>query len=180
MEYSYCNKMFTPGQKNRMRAALLSSVGGRNNVWTSSNHTATGLNTTPSLCAVNIRVERDIVCGGDDVQFFDESYNNITSWNWTFPNGIISIMAGTFIDSVRYTYHCFHVHMSPFSCTHVTVFNFMYNSAHPSMDRVTFPLQSAVLQLATEVDQSCPPVPPHSTLPATTSPDTALFTVTTT
>ena len=87
MEYSYCNKMFTPGQKNRMRAALLSSVGGRNNVWTSSNHTATGLNTTPSLCAVNIRVERDIVCGGDDVQFFDESYNNITSWNWTFPNG---------------------------------------------------------------------------------------------
>tara|TARA_Y200000002_G_scaffold376977_1_gene381765 strand:- start:1153 stop:3309 length:2157 start_codon:yes stop_codon:yes gene_type:complete len=87
MEYSYCNKMFTTGQKNRMRSALLSSVGGRNNIWTSSNLTATGLNTTPSLCAVAIRVERDIVCGGDDVQFFDESYNNITSWNWTFPNG---------------------------------------------------------------------------------------------
>ena len=87
MEYSYCNKMFTTGQKNRMRSALLSSVGGRNNIWTFSNLTATGLNTTPSLCAVAIRVERDIVCGGDDVQFFDESYNNITSWNWTFPNG---------------------------------------------------------------------------------------------
>ena len=87
MEYSYCNKMFTTGQKNRMRSALMSSVGGRNNIWTSSNLTATGLNTTPSLCAVAIRVERDIVCGGDDVQFFDESYNNITSWNWTFPNG---------------------------------------------------------------------------------------------
>ena len=87
MEYSYCNKMFTTGQKNRMRSALLSSIGGRNNIWTSSNLTATGLNTTPSLCAVAIRVERDIVCGGDDVQFFDESYNNITSWNWTFPNG---------------------------------------------------------------------------------------------
>ena len=87
MEYSYCNKMFTTGQKNRMRSALMSSVGGRNNIWTSSNLTATGLNTTPSLCAVAIRVERDIVCGGDNVQFFDESYNNITSWNWTFPNG---------------------------------------------------------------------------------------------
>ena len=87
MEYSYCNKMFTTGQKNRMRSALMSSVGGRNNIWTSSNLTATGLNTTPSLCAVAIRVERDIVCGGDDVQFFDESYNNITSWNWIFPNG---------------------------------------------------------------------------------------------
>ncbi len=28
-----------------------------------------------------------MVCGGDNIQFFDESYNNITSWNWTFPNG---------------------------------------------------------------------------------------------
>ena len=33
------------------------------------------------------RVERDLVCEGDNIQFFDESYNNITSWNWTFPNG---------------------------------------------------------------------------------------------
>ena len=41
MEYSYCNKMFTNGQKNRMRAALQSSVGGRNNVGL-QNHTATG------------------------------------------------------------------------------------------------------------------------------------------
>ncbi|MFL2565176.1 MAG: M43 family zinc metalloprotease [Parvicellaceae bacterium] len=87
MEYSYCNKMFTNGQKNRMRAALQSSIGGRSNVVSTSNQTATGLNTTPSLCAVDIRVERDIVCGGDNIQFFDESYNNITSWNWTFPNG---------------------------------------------------------------------------------------------
>ena len=26
LEYSYCSKMFTPGQKSRMRAALVSSV----------------------------------------------------------------------------------------------------------------------------------------------------------
>ena len=26
MEYSYCNKMFTSGQKNRMRATLMSGV----------------------------------------------------------------------------------------------------------------------------------------------------------
>ena len=87
MEYSNCEKMFTNGQKNRMRAALQSNVGGRSSVVSSSNLNATGLNTTPSLCAVDIRVERDIVCGGDNIQFFDESYNNITSWNWTFPNG---------------------------------------------------------------------------------------------
>ena len=87
MEYSSCNKMFTNGQKNRMRAAMVSSIGGRNNIWTTNNHNATGLNSTPSLCAVDIRVERDIVCQGDNIQFFDESYNNITSWNWTIPNG---------------------------------------------------------------------------------------------
>jgi PKD repeat protein len=85
MDYSYCSKMFTSGQKNRMRSALLSSVGGRNNIWSSSNLSVTGLNTTPSVCAVEIDVERDLVCSGDNVQFFDESYNNISSWNWTFP-----------------------------------------------------------------------------------------------
>jgi PKD repeat protein len=79
--------MFTNGQKNRMRATLVSNVGGRNNVVSTSNQAVTGLNTTPTLCAVDIRVERDLVCGGDNIQFFDESYNNITSWNWTFPNG---------------------------------------------------------------------------------------------
>ena len=87
MEYSYCNKMFTNGQKNRMRAALVSGVGGRNNISSTSNLNATGLNTTPSLCEVGIRVERDLVCGGDNIQYFDESYNNITSWNWSFPGG---------------------------------------------------------------------------------------------
>ena len=93
MEYSYCNKMFTNGQKNRMRAAMVSSIGGRNNIWSTNNLNAVGLNTTPSLCAVDIRVERDLVCGGDNIQFFDESYNNIVSWNWSFPNGTPSSSA---------------------------------------------------------------------------------------
>ena len=79
--------MFTPGQKSRMRAVLLSGAAGRNNLWTNSNHTATGLNQTPTLCAVDIRSSRDVVCGGDDVEFFDESYNNVNSWSWVFPGG---------------------------------------------------------------------------------------------
>ena len=84
MEYSYCSKMFTSGQKNRMRSALVSGVAGRNNLWSTSNHNSTGLNTTPTVCAVDIRVERDVLCGGDIVQFFDESYNNINTWSWSF------------------------------------------------------------------------------------------------
>ncbi len=36
MEYSSCNKMFTNGQKNRMRAAMVSSIG--TSIWTTNNH----------------------------------------------------------------------------------------------------------------------------------------------
>ena len=28
-----------------------------------------------------------MVCGGDVVEFFDESYNNVNSWSWSFPGG---------------------------------------------------------------------------------------------
>lgn len=38
MDYSNCSNMFTEGQKNRMMAALDSDVGGRNNLWSESNH----------------------------------------------------------------------------------------------------------------------------------------------
>ena len=90
MDYSYCTKMFTNGQKNRMRAALLSSIGGRNNIWTTSNHIYTGINSTPTACAVNIYTDRQEVCSGDNLQFFDQSYSNISSWSWSFPGGIPS------------------------------------------------------------------------------------------
>lgn len=43
MEYSYCSKMFTEGQKTRMHAALNSSPGGRNNLWSELNLQATGI-----------------------------------------------------------------------------------------------------------------------------------------
>ena len=38
MDYSNCSNMFTEGQKTRMVAALNSDVGGRNNLWSESNH----------------------------------------------------------------------------------------------------------------------------------------------
>ena len=38
MDYSDCSSMFTEGQKTRMLAAMNSSVGGRNNIWSASNH----------------------------------------------------------------------------------------------------------------------------------------------
>jgi PKD repeat protein len=87
MDYSYCSKMFTSGQKSRMRAALVSSVGSRNNHWTTSNHIATGINSPATACAVSIYTDVQEICSGDNLQFFDQSYSNITTWNWSFPGG---------------------------------------------------------------------------------------------
>ena len=86
MDYSYCSKMFTPGQADRMRTAVLSSVGGRNNLWSSDNLAAVGV-TNPPLCSANFSPSSTQVCSGNTVTFSDLSYNAPTTWNWSFPGG---------------------------------------------------------------------------------------------
>lgn len=90
MEYSYCSKMFTAGQKTRMRSALTSTVGQRSSLWTSTNLTATGVSTPNVLCSADFITDNsyNIVCQGDSLKFTDVSWNgNPTSWSWTFPGG---------------------------------------------------------------------------------------------
>ncbi|MBK7183136.1 MAG: hypothetical protein IPH89_09465 [Bacteroidetes bacterium] len=41
MDYSYCNKMFTYGQKARMHACLNDTMANRNNLWQTANLIAT-------------------------------------------------------------------------------------------------------------------------------------------
>jgi PKD repeat protein len=87
MDYSYCSKMFTPGQVTRMRAATISTIGGRNNLWSTSNLNTTGTNGTPPLCKANFMSNKKVVCVGDAINFTDDSYHNVTSWTWTFNGG---------------------------------------------------------------------------------------------
>lgn len=90
MEYSYCSKMFTAGQKTRMRAALTSGTGQRSSLWTSANLTATGVSTAAVLCTADFQSNNatNTVCQGNPLTFTDLSWNgNPTSWNWTFPGG---------------------------------------------------------------------------------------------
>lgn len=87
MEYSYCSKMFTPGQKARMHAALNSSVGGRINVVSSNNLNETGVNEPDQLCEVNFEADNTEICQGSSVTFTDLSFFAISSWNWSFPGG---------------------------------------------------------------------------------------------
>ncbi len=87
MEYSYCSRMFTQGQRTRMRAAITSSVASRSSLITASNLLATGV-TNPALCVADFEFDKSILCAGGSVSFTDVSYHGITSWNWNFGDGV--------------------------------------------------------------------------------------------
>lgn len=87
MEYSYCSKMFTTGQKNRVHAALNSGTASRNNLWSASNLALTGVNNEPEICAVAFTSTMRTICAGGSVTFTDASYNGVTEWNWNFNGG---------------------------------------------------------------------------------------------
>ena len=87
MNYASCRKMFTPGQASRMRAALTSTIGGRNNLWQTANLIATGTFSSPELCEVNFESAKPVICSGDSIAFTDLSFHNVTSWTWDFPGG---------------------------------------------------------------------------------------------
>jgi PKD repeat protein len=87
MDYSYCNFMFTQGQKQRMRATLRSSVAGRNNLVTVQNNLATGVNST-SICKVAFDVSQRIACINDSITFTDRTMGNPTAWEWDYADGL--------------------------------------------------------------------------------------------
>ncbi|HEY4797448.1 MAG TPA: M43 family zinc metalloprotease [Bacteroidia bacterium] len=91
MEYSYCQKMYTTGQATRMRTALISSTAQRNNVWTATNLTATGVSGTAQLCTADFKSNLTVTCAGTPIVFTDLSWNSTpTSWQWDFNNdGIV-------------------------------------------------------------------------------------------
>ena len=89
MDYSYCNMMFTQGQKTRMQACLNSSIAGRNNLWQTSNLIATGVYSTAPICAADFTANKVIICPTNQVLFTNTSYApaSITSYTWNFQGG---------------------------------------------------------------------------------------------
>ena len=91
MEYSYCDVMFTPGQKTRLLAALNNAVQNRNNLWQTANLIATGTNgTAPVACEPKIDFSPiDLhMCAGDAIEY-RSSVSNADSYtySWSFPSG---------------------------------------------------------------------------------------------
>jgi len=91
MDYSYCNIMFTQGQKVRMHACLNAPFGGRNNLWQTANLIATGVYSGPAtLCKADFTVNKNVMCNtvANQVVYTNTSYNGtFTSVEWTFPGG---------------------------------------------------------------------------------------------
>ncbi|MCF8258007.1 MAG: T9SS type A sorting domain-containing protein [Flavobacteriales bacterium] len=91
MDYTYCNVMFTEGQRDRMRACLNSPIAGRNNLWQESNLISTGVIPGPApLCAADFTADPTTVCPNTDNQviFTSASYHGtVDSLRWTFPGG---------------------------------------------------------------------------------------------
>lgn len=104
MEYSYCSRMFTQGQRLRMRAAITSPIAERNSLITQSNLVATGV-INPQLCFCGFDTYNNSTCTGQAVQFFDRSYHGIVEWTWDFGDG--TVFSGTDPEIYRnpvYTY----------------------------------------------------------------------------
>jgi len=87
MEYAYCGRMFTEGQKTRLRTAALSSVAQRNQLSTQTNLIATGLEGDPILCEATFSVDEYVICVGDSIRFIDESFHDVNNWSWDFADG---------------------------------------------------------------------------------------------
>jgi len=87
MDYAYCARMFTQGQKQRVHAALNSPVANRNNLWSVQNLAETGLSINAPLCVADFYSERRIYCINEQVKFYDASYNHASSWTWNIGSG---------------------------------------------------------------------------------------------
>lgn len=99
MDYAYCARMFTQGQKQRVHAALNSPVADRNNLWTVQNLAASGLSINAPLCEADFYTDRRIYCLADTVKFYDASYHDPISWSWNIGSG--PLLSGA---NISYTY----------------------------------------------------------------------------
>ncbi|MBK7967250.1 MAG: T9SS type A sorting domain-containing protein [Bacteroidetes bacterium] len=86
-----CQNMFSGRQSSRMNAALSSPISRRNNLWSSTNLTATGTDGAPVvLCApvADFIPKPRFICEGGSIAFSDQSWGGTgTSRIWTFQGG---------------------------------------------------------------------------------------------
>jgi hypothetical protein len=98
MDYSYCARMFTEGQRDRMHACLNSSVADRNNLWSPQNLAATGTDGLVNyLCGASFEASKRVACVGETITLWDVSYHGVDSRQWNIPGATISSVSDSII-----------------------------------------------------------------------------------
>ncbi|MFT5818835.1 MAG: PKD repeat protein [Crocinitomix sp.] len=90
MEYSYCSRMFTFGQRDVMTLTLETPISGRNNLHTETNLNNAGVLDEAVLCTPlpDFYLTTNIVCPGVGIQYFPAVTRAVTDeYSWTFPGG---------------------------------------------------------------------------------------------
>lgn len=94
MDYTYCARMFTHGQVNRMHNCLASMEGARKSLTTDTTANFTGILLPMVTCPPKIDFTPGYfknICAGDSVYFQQLTYGSAaTDFNWSFPGGIPS------------------------------------------------------------------------------------------
>lgn len=122
MEYSYCDNMFTEGQKQLMRDVIATGANaGRDILVSNQNLIETGI-TNVQICAPiadfkTVNNEQNY-CTGQTIQFKDNTNNaRVTNWQWSFPGGTPS----TSIDSMPFvTYQNPGIYTVSYTATNVS------------------------------------------------------------
>lgn len=86
MSYSPCQNMFSEDQKTIVLSNL-ESIGFLANLVDPDHHDETGVGLPAVLCKAQFTSSNPAVCADNTVQFTDDSYANVTGWNWTFEGG---------------------------------------------------------------------------------------------
>lgn len=116
MEYSYCSKLFTGNQGERMQATLDASISARNNLWINSNLAATGTDGSGPVCApkADFYANRTMICPGATVTYtrnvsdiaaiLGSSYTSkAVNYAWSFPGGTPSSSTSATPPAVTYS-----------------------------------------------------------------------------
>lgn len=97
MDYAYCARMLTHGQAARMHACLNSPIAGRNNLWSPANLIATGTDGNSVLCQADFSADKRLICAGETITFYDNSYHGVSSRTWNFPGGTASSLSDSVV-----------------------------------------------------------------------------------
>ena len=104
MDYAYCARMFTEGQKLRMHACLNSPVANRNNLWSPANLLATGTDDqTFYLCGAKFEADKRLACVGDVITLTDVSYHGVETRTWNLPGATASSLTDSIVTATYST-----------------------------------------------------------------------------